>query len=181
MPRRVALLADTHGFLDPRVAALVRGCDACAHAGDVGNAAVLDALAPSGGVVVAVRGNNDVPRKWPPDEQRVLADLPWEATLDLPGGRLVVVHGHRWPARDRHQRLRHAFPEARAIIYGHSHRLACDTSMVPWVLNPGAAGRVRTYGGPSCIVLDASEEGWNVEVMRLPPASRKRRSLNNRG
>src|SRR5699024_3943639 len=144
------------------------------HAGDVGNAAVLDALAPVGGLVVAVRGNNDMPSKWPPDEHPVLANLPAQAAIDLPGSRLVVVHGHHWPARNRHPRLRQAFPDARAIVYGHSHRLACDRSPLPWVLNPGAAGRVRTYGGPSCMVLEASEDGWNVESMRWPLLDRAR-------
>jgi hypothetical protein len=38
---------------------------------------------------------------------------------------------------------------------------------VPWVLNPGAAGRTRTYGGPSCLLLIAGETDWKVEVHRF--------------
>jgi putative phosphoesterase len=168
---RVALLSDTHGVLDARIAAVVASCDYAVHGGDVGSAAVLRALEPLRGRVVAVRGNNDVADKWPIEDRAVLETLPREAWLDLPGGRMVVVHGHRaGAAAARHQRLRRAWRTARAVVYGHSHRLVCDTGELPWVLNPGAAGRARTYGGPSCIVLLAEEERWVLEVRRFPPA-----------
>ncbi|MCG6940441.1 MAG: metallophosphatase family protein [Thiohalocapsa sp.] len=168
MMLRIAIVADTHGQLDPRIAELVTGCDLAVHGGDIGNAAVLAALQPRTGRVLAVLGNNDVAHKWPAAEQHLLVELPLEMVEELPGGRLVVVHGHRTPARDRHQRLRRRFPEARAIVYGHSHRLVADQDAEPWVLNPGAAGRSRTNGGPSCMVLIASHDGWALSVHRFP-------------
>jgi uncharacterized protein len=67
----------------------------------------------------------------------------------------------------RHARLRAAYPSARAIVYGHSHRLVVDDALTPWVLNPGAAGRARTYGGPSCLVLEANVRSWHVEIHRF--------------
>jgi putative phosphoesterase len=111
---RVAILADTHGVLDPRIAEIVRECDCAVHAGDIGGASVLTALRPAG-TVVAVRGNNDSPAKWAEDELDRLGKLPLEATLELPGGSLVVVHGDRvLPARERHERLRRHHAQARA-------------------------------------------------------------------
>ena len=166
-PVRVALLADTHGALDARIAAEVARCDYAVHAGDVGNAGVLAALRPQLGLV-AVRGNNDTPAKWPREDQGLLAALPTTESLTLPGGTLVVVHGHRAGGVDqRHARLRKQFPEARAVVYGHSHRLVCDRDAQPWVLNPGAAGRARTFGGPSCLILLAGPRVWRVEVQRF--------------
>jgi putative phosphoesterase len=153
---RVAIVADTHGLLDERVTAEVAACALAIHAGDVGCQAVLDALQNSASEVIAVRGNNDVPRKWPADERDCLEKLPETNHIELPGGMLVVVHGDRYPARNRHAKLREKFPEARAVVYGHSHRLTIDKHARPWVLNPGAAGRARTYGGPSCLILSAS-------------------------
>ena len=171
---RVAILADTHGFLDPRIAAQVGRCDFAVHAGDVGNTAVLEALQPREGVL-AVSGNNDLPAKWPPGEAGRLAGLPAEGSLELPGGRLMVVHGDRVnPVAQRHDRLRAAYPQARAIVYGHSHRLVCDLERLPWVLNPGAAGRARTYGGPSCLVLTASPRRWRLESIRFGPLTGRR-------
>lgn len=170
---RVALLSDTHGHLDPRIAEVVRGCDVAVHAGDIGGLAVLRALRPRAGRVVAVRGNNDRPRQWPVADRAALDGLPEEALLDLPGGAVVVVHGDRVvPAEERHDRLRRRYAAARAVVYGHSHRLVCDCDDVPWVLNPGAAGRARTFGGPSCLVLDARRGAWHVHVLRFPARAR---------
>ncbi|NBC47691.1 MAG: metallophosphoesterase [Gammaproteobacteria bacterium] len=174
-PVRVALVADTHGFLDPRIAAIVSGCDIALHGGDIGNAEVLAQLQPRGGHVYAVLGNNDVAHKWPDGQRELLVSIPWEAHVALPGGELVLLHGHRVAAARRHQRLRARFPHARAICYGHSHRMVDDRDALPWVLNPGAAGRARTYGGPSCMVLIASEAGWQVEPHRFLPRSGNRR------
>jgi uncharacterized protein len=166
---RVALLADTHGQIDSRVAEVVAACDLALHGGDVGGAWVLRALQPRGGRVIAVAGNNDVPRKWPASEHDLLAHLPEVAELALPGGTLTLVHGHQTPARGRHARLRACYPGARAVVYGHSHRLVADLDAEPWVINPGAAGRERTYGGPSCVVLTAAESGWHLELCRFEP------------
>ena len=169
---RVAILADTHGVLDARVVEVVRECDCAVHAGDIGGASVLAALRPAG-TVVAVRGNNDTPAKWAEDERDRLEQLPLEATLELPGGTLVVVHGDRvLPARERHERLRRHYAQTRAVVYGHTHRLLCDQRERPWVLNPGAAGRARTFGGPSCLILHAELRTWRVEVVRFPPLKR---------
>lgn len=172
---RVAILSDTHGFVDPRIADRVAECEYAVHAGDIGGADVLLALHPRK-QLLAVRGNNDSNDKWAPHERHFLETLPEEARLDLPGGQLIAVHGHdAEPAAWRHTALRRRYPEARVICYGHSHRMVFDDETVPWVINPGAAGRTRTYGGPSFVIIDCAEEAWVVDVIRLPP--RKYRSL----
>lgn len=164
----VALLSDTHGQLDPRIGKTVLDCDIAVHAGDVGAADVIAALRPRLGIVIAVRGNNDIPDKWCESDQDLLAQLKEVATLEIPGGRLVVVHGDRHnPARHRHRLLRADFPDARAILYGHSHRLVIEDEQHPWVLNPGAAGRARTFGGPSCLILNVSAREWQVNACRF--------------
>lgn len=164
---RVLIVSDTHGALDARIEALARASDLVVHAGDVGAPGVLDALAAPGPRLVAVRGNNDVAEKWPRAGQARLRELPEQAAVELPGGVLVVVHGDRFPASRRHARLRAAFPAARAVVYGHSHRLCFDRDALPWVLNPGAAGRSRTFGGPSCLQLTATTQAWSVEALRF--------------
>jgi len=169
---RVAILADTHGQVDGRVIEVVAGCDLAVHGGDVGGAWILRSLQPRGGRVIAVAGNNDVPRKWPKSERDLLAHLPEVAELALPGGTLTLIHGHQTPARGRHARLRARYPGTRLVVYGHSHRLVADLDAEPWVINPGAAGRERTFGGPSCIVLTAAESAWTLELCRFEPVPR---------
>lgn len=174
---RVGIVSDTHGFIDPAVLTATRLCELVIHAGDIGNAGVLRALRRPGTRLVAVRGNNDERRRWPRAQASMLQQLPWESVLELPGGRLVVVHGDRLlPASRRHERLRRRYSQARAVVYGHTHRLICDRSRRPWVLNPGAAGRSRTFGGPSCLILHARPGRWQVKVLRFAPTSVRRRS-----
>ncbi len=170
---RILILSDTHGFVDPRIAAMAAACDITVHAGDILDPAVLDDVRPQCGQLVAVRGNNDVPEKRPQSGHHVLRQLPEQHFLDLPGGRLAVEHGHQiWDARNYHLRLRNRHPAVRAIVYGHSHHQVCDTGERPWVLNPGAAGRIRNHGGPSCLVLHAGTRRWRVDEHRfaLAPA-----------
>lgn len=166
----VGLLADTHGVLDGRVLDALARCEVLVHAGDVGSASVLDDLAAITPDVYAVVGNNDVAKKWI-GPAHALAQLAPEHALTLPGGTLVVRHGHRvLPAGRRHERLRALHPGARAIVYGHSHRRVIDDEADPWVLNPGAAGRARTYGGPSALRLRAGPRAWRVEPIVFPRA-----------
>ncbi len=172
---RVLLLSDTHGALDARIADLAQGCELAVHAGDVGASAVLDALAAAAGRVLAVRGNNDVPGKW----RGALADLaalPEVLDIPLPGGRLVVTHGHRQSAGQRHARLRATYADARVVLYGHSHRSGLDLGGPVWVVNPGAAGRARTFGGASCMILEAAETDWRIAVHRFATTLPKRPS-----
>ncbi|HEX3473155.1 MAG TPA: metallophosphoesterase family protein, partial [Silvibacterium sp.] len=54
----VGVISDTHGLLRPEAVAALRGVEHILHAGDVGEAAILDQLgqiAP----VMAIRGNID--------------------------------------------------------------------------------------------------------------------------
>jgi putative phosphoesterase len=174
--RRVAILSDTHGRLDPRIAGVVASCDCAVHAGDIGAVAVLDALRPLMKTVVAVLGNNDVAGKLDAGDWAVLRAVPDEARLELGSGLLVVVHGHKaGPVGTRHEWLRNRYPAARAVIYGHSHRTVCDRSETPWILNPGSAGLSRTFGGPSCQVLSTGGGRWKVETVRFPPPVRTAR------
>ena len=168
-PVRVAIIADTHGWVDPRVLAVVAGCDLVVHGGDIGNAAVIARLRRRRDRIFAVRGNNDRPADWPPADLGLLATIPTQLQVRLPGGLLVVIHGHQLPARVRHERLRQRFPQARALVCGHSHQLLLDQDTLPWVLNPGAAGQDRAYGGPSCLVLTADEADWQVASHRFQP------------
>jgi putative phosphoesterase len=167
MSVRVCILSDTHGHIAPAILEQARGCDLAVHAGDIGNGEVLDSLRQTCGEVIAVLGNNDLPHRWPDEHQAQLATLAEQGRIELPGGVLAIEHGHRVnPVATRHDRLRARHPDARGIVYGHSHRLVIDRTQQPWVLNPGAAGRERTYGGASCLLLTAASGGWQVSGFR---------------
>ncbi|HCU90005.1 MAG TPA: metallophosphoesterase [Gammaproteobacteria bacterium] len=162
------LVSDSHGFIDKRIVAALKPCGFLIHAGDLGGTEVLNtlgAVAP----IVAVRGNNDTSERWLPDEIDRLRKIPLVARINLSVGHVVVLHGHQYPqAKKRHRQMRDQYPDALAIIYGHSHRSVIDTDNLPWVLNPGSCGRQRTYGGPSALILEFRPQSWKVSSIRFP-------------
>ncbi|MFP6681372.1 MAG: metallophosphoesterase family protein [Gammaproteobacteria bacterium] len=165
---RIAIVSDTHAQISPDVLAVVESCSMVVHAGDICGKNVLDLLHASSKVVVAVRGNNDVQDLWANNEADTVNALPRVAELQLPGGKLVVEHGHlHGMISPDHNKLRMAHPQANMIVYGHTHKRIIDKSASPWVVNPGAAGNVRNGGGPCCLVLEASEQSWAIKEFQF--------------
>ncbi len=163
----VLIVSDTHGQLHDGIARLSEGADWVVHCGDIGDANVLARLQPRNRVI-AVFGNNDAPSRVGHEDSLLFDSLPESAELELPGGVLAVVHGHRHnPASKRHVLLRRRFPAARAVAYGHSHKCLVDQCEQPLIVNPGAAGRDRTYGGPSCLMLHAAADNWFFSAHRF--------------
>jgi len=156
----VAIVSDTHAYLDDRVAEIVKQCNYAIHAGDICGKDILDSLHPIDGKVLAVAGNND------PFCHN--APLPDTLSLDLPSGKLTVEHGHKHGMhKPSHDSLRETHADSRIIVYGHTHKQVIDKTEIPWVINPGAAGQTRTHGGPSCLVLKASKDDWEITPYRF--------------
>lgn len=164
----VAIISDTHAYLHPEIKSLVKQCDIAIHAGDICGAGILDELQPKSGRVIAVAGNNDHAAAWPVQHHEQVNALPQTASLTLPGGLVEIEHGHIHDmSSPDHEDLRQAHPDARMVVYGHTHRKVIDDFKMPWVVNPGAAGATRTRGGASCLVLVASESLWKIESYRF--------------
>ena len=157
---RIGLIADTHGYVDARAVAALRGVDAILHAGDVGGARVLEALAAIA-PLHAVYGNND--------EKLGGLGLPFRLDVTLGGIAIHVVHQrpHAQPP-----------PGTRVVVFGHSHRmLAEEAGGMLWV-NPGAAGRAGFHRTQSVALLHIRRGRAEVEFVDLgprEPAPRRRR------
>ena len=164
----VGILSDTHGAIHPGVLEKMNSCDIIIHAGDVCGGHILEQLMPKNGQLVVVRGNNDVAQQWQKESCFSLTELPDERRIDLPGGTMAVIHGHQyWSRQDPQSAILSHFPEARAVVYGHSHYVQHEKVEGRWLLNPGAAGNRLNRGGSSCLILKASEESWKVEMFRF--------------
>ena len=151
----IGVVADTHvpdraHSLDPTITTILReaGVVAVLHAGDVCSPLVLDLLgtiAP----VYAVRGNRDV---WQ------LAQLPIKRSISFAGVNIGLIHGHGdffgymsqklsylfrgYQFLYYQKRLRREFPDARVVVFGHTHR--CENRWADGLLmfNPGPASRL---------------------------------------
>ncbi len=164
----IAIVSDTHGWIDPRIIDIINQSDMAVHAGDIGNASILTAMKPKSGRVIAVLGNNDHPWLWPPEQIDTLESTPQIAEFELPGGQVAIEHGDRYQVpRPHHDSLRQSFPDCRLIIYGHTHKIVVDQEKQPWVVNPGAAGQSRNGGGPSCLLLKASLGEWQIDTIQF--------------
>lgn len=141
---RLLVIADTHlragRPLPDAVWAAVDRADGVLHAGDVTEAELLDELA-SRRPLWAVLGNND----------RTLADrLPTVVEETLGGVPIAMVHDSGRQGREA--RMKRRFPDARVVVFGHSHE-PIDTLGVEGqrLFNPGSPTQRRrqpvpTYG-----------------------------------
>jgi len=125
---RVGLISDTHGLLRPEAVAFLRGCDHIIHGGDIGNAAILEALAAIA-PVTAVRGNNDR-GVW-------AAALAETAVVNFANVYIYAIHDIARFDLDPHA------AGVQVIVSGHSHvpRVLHKDGML--YINPGSAGPRR--------------------------------------
>jgi putative phosphoesterase len=155
---RVVVLADTHLRADrPRrlpdiLWTAIEGSDLVLHAGDVIDQSLLHALRERNVDYHAVLGNND----------RALRDvLPDRLELAIDAVPLAMVHDSG-ATKGRAARMRKWFPDARVVVFGHSHAPCNEWHDGRLLFNPGSpterrrqpchtfgvlelgAGRVRT-------------------------------------
>ena len=162
----IGVIADTHipdrtRALDPRIIPFFRQkkVDVILHAGDVCTLAVLDELrrvAP----VNAVRGNRD----W-----LALRQLPLTISLNIEGVSIMMTHGHgRWwdylLERTHHilfgfnqrrylLRLLADFPNAKVIVFGHTHRPFNAWLQDKLLFNPGSPHHPGDKNAPHSVGL----------------------------
>jgi hypothetical protein len=131
----IAVLADTHmpkggRVLPERCAELLRGAEATFHAGDffaLETLREIEALCP--GPVHAVHGNVD--------EAKLRELLPETLEVELGGARVAMIHD-AGPAKRRVGRMRRRFPDADAVVFGHSHLPLHEEEDGFQIFNPGS-------------------------------------------
>jgi uncharacterized protein len=114
---QLAIVADTHlprgkRLLPQACVQRLRAADLILHAGDLSTVDVLRMLEALGPPVAAVHGNVDAP------DLRAL--LPATRIVEADGARIAMVHD-AGPAKGRLARMRRRFPDADAVVFGHSH------------------------------------------------------------
>jgi putative phosphoesterase len=124
----VGLISDTHGLLRPQALAALAGCDYLVHAGDIGEARILDELARIA-PVTAVRGNNDH-GPW-------AKAVPDSAVLEVGGVTIYALHDLGELDLDP------AAAGFQVVVTGHSHKPAQQMRGGVLYINPGSAGPRR--------------------------------------
>ena len=156
---RIAILSDTHmpkgsRTLPPACVERCRAADLILHAGDLMRLSVLRELEALGPPVQAVHGNVD--------DAEVRGVLPERRTVELPGDvRIGMLHdsGQR---TGRLARLRTAFPDHAAVIFGHSHLPLHERDPADGfqILNPGSPTERRR--APTLTMAEAMLTGGEL-------------------
>ena len=148
----IGVISDTHGLLRPAAIEALRGVEHILHAGDVGDASILDALrnvAP----VTAIRGNIDICGP--------CSHLPATEVITLRGHTFYMLHDRQ--ALD----LDPAAAGFSAVISGHSHKPLLEWRHGVLYMNPGSAGPRRFSLPVSIGLLDVSADGLQPRLVTL--------------
>ena len=152
------MIADTHthGFtraLPMGAWPYVEGADHILHAGDVTDPALLEELKAFAPVTV-VMGNCDALdiRDWGARDT---------AEVELGGVSIAMLHDSG-PTKGRRERMRSRFPDARVVVFGHSHLPMNEDLDGLLLFNPGSPTWKRKAPFPSMGLLwieDGQVEG----------------------
>lgn len=133
--KRIGLLSDTHGWLDPKLLDFFKDCDEVWHCGDIGDVAVADELA-SRFTLRAVHGNID---GW--ELRRMFRET---EIFECEGVKVMMTHIGGYPGRYELRIKPLLSVEApRLFVCGHSHiaKVMFDEERKCLHVNPGAAGK----------------------------------------
>ncbi|MCC5938703.1 MAG: metallophosphoesterase family protein [Lunatimonas sp.] len=130
----IALISDTHSYIDEGIIAHLNEADEVWHAGDIGAIDVVNRF-PKGKVVRVVTGNID--------DSEMRQRFPEELSFDVEGLRVLMVHIGGNPGRYA-RGIKSRIQESGATLFvcGHSHlcRVEHDRQLNCLYMNPGAAG-----------------------------------------
>lgn len=159
----IAVISDTHmpkgkRRLPEKCVVTIEAAEAVIHAGDFSTVSVLSELEALCPVVLGVYGNVDEPALW----QR----LPETLAVEVGGRTLAVVHD-AGPKQGRLRRLRARFPEADAVVFGHSHLPLREAEGGFQIFNPGSPTERRRAPQPSMGILRPEPAGLRFEHLWL--------------
>ena len=159
----IAVIADTHmpkgnRALPPACVEKIRAAEAVIHAGDFFAASVLEELREINPRIVAVYGNVDEPA--------LREELPESIEIEVGGHTVAVVHDSG-PSKGRLARMRLRFPEADAVVFGHSHLPLHEEEDGFQIFNPGSPTERRRAPRHSMGLLHPTEAGLRFEHVWL--------------
>lgn len=161
MQHRIGVISDTHMPRFKTIPSAVwdqfADVELIIHAGDLSvlsTLSQLETLAP----VVAVQGNVE--------QDEVIVALPIKKEIQVGGCKIGIVHilgeAQRYP-----QTARREFPDARVVIFGHSHNPYNQEHAGQLLFNPGSANDRRRQ--PTCsiglLVIDDEDQSVRGEII----------------
>jgi putative phosphoesterase len=160
----VALVGDTHLPRGRRrlPAECVERMAAAAliiHTGDFSRLDAYEEIAALGPPVAAVHGNVD--------DAELGALLPERRLVEIAGARIGVIHD-AGPRRGRMARMRRLFPDADAVIFGHSHMPLLEREPGFQIFNPGSPTERRRASARTMGIAEIRDGEIRFRHVTLP-------------
>jgi uncharacterized protein len=148
----IGVISDTHGLLRPEAVAALKGVGHILHAGDVGDAGILDklrAIAP----VTAIRGNVDL--------RGACAALPAVDFIELAEKVFYLVHSVHWLD------INPVVAGVAVVVSGHSHKPGIEIRGGVMYLNPGSAGPRRLRLPVTLAIVEVVGDSLTARIVEL--------------
>mgnify|MGYP000229596179 CR=1 FL=1 len=161
--KRIGILSDTHGYLDPKIFDHFKDVDEIWHAGDVGDIHVIEQLRKFKPVIRGVYGNID--------DQSVRLEFPEFQSFTVENIKVLMTHIAGKPGKyveRAHDAIKKEKPKL--FICGHSHilKVQYDKKLNILHLNPGAAGKYGFHTIRTMLRFELDKgEIKNLEIIEL--------------
>jgi len=160
--KKIAIISDSHGFLDQKIINHIKKCDELWHAGDIGNINTLDYLEKIINIK-AVYGNID--------GQKIRARCPENLFFNCEGINVLMTHIAGKPGKYT-QRVKKIIQKQKPNLFicGHSHILLVkrDLEYNHLHINPGAIGKEGFHKYRTMIIADINDKQiQNLNVVQF--------------
>ena len=154
MATEIGIISDTHNHLPKEINTLFSGVDYIFHAGDIGEAPILQQLhniAPT----QAIYGNMDL--------YTLSSVLPAQISLKIEDFQILMQHNignlynYYWKLHNKNLK---PFPDI--IIFGHTHRAVYEKIEGTLFINPGSSSQGRG-GSPASVMKLTLSKGENPQ------------------
>lgn len=159
---KIALISDSHSYIDHKTLSYLQDVDEIWHAGDIGTLDVMEAL-PKNKPIRGVYGNID--------DQTIQENYPEWQEFELGNVKVLMTHiGGKPPhyAKGVKQKIKES--GAQLFICGHSHicKVEFDPSLNCLYMNPGAMGRHGFHIMRTMLLFDLADgKIQNLRVVEL--------------
>lgn len=160
--KKIAIISDTHGYIDDNIISVLKEQDEIWHAGDFGENNVIPTLKKAG-IVKGVYGNIDT--------ASIRPEFPEQIVFHCEQVKVMMRHIGGYPPKynteTKKQILLH---QPQLFISGHSHilKIMYDEKMSCLHINPGAAGKQGWHKMRTLVTLEINEAAMqNCKVIEL--------------
>jgi putative phosphoesterase len=145
---KIALISDSHGYIDHKALPYLGEADEIWHAGDIGDLGVLDIL-PKNNLKRIVTGNID--------DSQARALFPETLEFEIEGMKVLILHIGGKPgkyAKGVKEKISQA--GANLFVCGHSHicQVQYDEKLKCLFMNPGAVGNQGFHHVKTMLVFE---------------------------